>query len=103
VIRRNGVLENGRDLDGDGNTEDEVGAHAKGFNLHSIGVCLVGGVEKDGKPEANFTFQQYQQLFTLLKTLKYKYPAASISGHKDLPGSSTACPSFDVSSFFEHL
>ena len=40
------------DLDGKievGRPESQIGAHCKGYNSVSIGVCYVGGVAKDGK------------------------------------------------------
>jgi hypothetical protein len=43
VIRRNGTLETGR-------RESEIGAHVRGHNANSIGVCLAGGVDAKGKP-----------------------------------------------------
>ncbi len=30
--------------------EQLVGAHAKGYNRHSLGVCYEGGLDKDGLP-----------------------------------------------------
>jgi len=45
VIRRNGAVELGRDLDKDGDVDEEIGAHAYGHNATSIGICLIGGVD----------------------------------------------------------
>lgn len=36
----------------------EVGAHAKDFNARSVGICLVGGIER----EAQYTAAQWQSL-----------------------------------------
>lgn len=99
VIKRDGTLENGRDRDGDGDVEDEVGAHARGFNRGSIGVCLVGGVDETGKAEANFTFKQYATLYSLCLNMHEKYPGIIICGHRDLPNISKDCPSFNVKAF----
>ena len=41
VIRRNGMIEFGRPL-------DVCGAHVKGYNHNSIGICLVGGIDRKG-------------------------------------------------------
>ena len=90
VIRRDGTIETGR-------AEQHVGAHAYGYNSHSLGVCLVGGLKKGTtKAEANFTPSQYLSLQTLLDDLSARYPDAEILGHRDLPGVNKACPSFDV-------
>jgi N-acetylmuramoyl-L-alanine amidase len=37
---------------------DEVGAHAQHFNAHSVGICLVGGAERD----AQYTAAQWRSL-----------------------------------------
>jgi N-acetylmuramoyl-L-alanine amidase len=91
VIRRNGTLEDGRPL-------DTPGAHARGFNSVSLGVCLVGGVDKggpEGQPQFNFTPEQMFMLRIVLDEWKAKWPDAEIVGHRDLDAGK-ACPSFDV-------
>lgn len=88
VIRRDGRVEQGRDI-------DDVGAHVKGFNNLSVGVCLVGGVDKKNRPENNFTPEQFKSLKRLLRFYMAKYPKAMILGHRDLDDGK-ACPSFDV-------
>ena len=100
VITRDGVLHNGRDLDGDGDTEDEIGAHARGFNRNSIGICLVGGINKNGEADANFTFKQYEVLKHLVDDIKTRHDIMTVIGHRDIPSSGKACPSFDVEAFF---
>lgn len=89
VIERDGELVEGRDL-------ETVGAHAKGHNRHSIGVCMVGGIAEDGKPESNFSREQWRELDRLISGLRWAFPNAIIRGHRDLPGVTKACPSFDV-------
>lgn len=95
VIRRNGVVETGRDL-------DVAGAHAKGHNSRSIGICLIGGVkESDRKtPDANFTFSQYESLAMLIGELRGKIQSiAKVSGHRDY--AAKACPCFDVNALLD--
>lgn len=101
VIRRNGTQERGR-------RESAIGAHVRGHNINSVGVCLAGGVDAQGKPENNFTAAQFATLQDLLDELASRYPGARILGHRDLSpdlngdGKITpnefvkACPSFDV-------
>lgn len=89
VIKRDGALETGR-------PDDVVGAHAVGANANSVGICLVGGVDDKLQPQDNFTPAQYITLKSLLSTLKTKYPTAQIIGHRDVPGTKKACPSFDA-------
>lgn len=96
VIRRSGKVELGRDLDGDGLVDDEVGAHAFGWNSNSIGICLIGGVAQDGTtPEPNFTDAQMAALGALILAKTQQYPGARVMGHRDT-GAKKACPSFDV-------
>jgi len=94
VIRRDGTLEYGRPL-------EKIGAHVKGYNKHSIGIALAGGVSKYGKPEMNYTNEQIQTMFELLGSLKSDFPEAEILGHRDFPGVKKACPSFDVREFLD--
>lgn len=101
VIGRAGELETGR-------SEGTVGSHVKGFNQASVGICLLGGLDAAGKPENNFTREQFASLHTLLTELKQRYPNATIRGHRDFSpdlnndGRITsnefmkACPCFDV-------
>jgi len=77
VIRRDGEIEFGRHF-------DEVGAHVKGQNYRSVGVCMVGGVDDQGDAEDNFTDEQYESLVAILVTLERAYPFAEILGHRDL-------------------
>lgn len=100
VIRRDGSVEKGRDLDRDGNVDEEIGAHAKGFNADSIGICMVGGTNATdrSKGEANFTIDQYTALVDVIRILRQRYGIAKkdIVGHRDLPGVAKSCPCFDV-------
>ncbi len=89
VIRRNGKIEKGR-------PNGEVGAHASGHNATSIGICLVGGIDAKGRPEANYTPEQWAALKDLVLTVKTAHNISSdkIIGHNQV--SSKACPCFDV-------
>lgn len=104
VILRNGAVELGRDLDGDGNSEDETGAHAYGHNKGSYSICMVGGIDEKGNADANFTAAQYRALAERIKTMMHKHgiDADMVFGHRDVDGGK-ACPSFDVQSFIENL
>ena len=78
-----------------GRPEERQGAHCKGNNKTSIGVCYVGGVEKDGKtPKDTRTGEQKAAVAALLLELKSVYCDAVIHGHRDF--SNKACPSFDA-------
>ncbi|MDC0457937.1 N-acetylmuramoyl-L-alanine amidase [Alphaproteobacteria bacterium] len=84
IIRRDGVIENGR-------PEYWIGAHAKGINNNSLGVCLIG--------RNNFTIYQYNSLEELINKWKKKYPEASIKGHCEAIKTDKTCPNFNVQSW----
>lgn len=89
VIRRDGIVEEGREL-------GEVGAHAKGFNSKSVGICMVGGIDEEGNPENNYTDEQWKALEELVNQMLLPYPDAEVLGHCDLPDVKKACPCFNV-------
>lgn len=94
VIRRNGEVELGR-------SKEEVGAHVRGYNRESLGICLVGGIDDQGKPEDNFTLDQYVALAEILQELHQEFPEAEIKGHRDFPEVNKACPCFDVKAWWK--
>ena len=55
VIRRDGEIEFGRHF-------DESGAHVKGQNFRSVGVCLIGGVNENGTVDKETTGGGFQQI-----------------------------------------
>lgn len=92
VIRRDGTVELGR-------PELVAGAHTRGQNKHSIGICVVGGRGKGGVAETNFTHQQWSALRKLVARLTQKYPDAEVYGHNDF--SSKACPTFNAQEWWD--
>ena len=95
VIPTDGTIEPGR-------PEEMVGAHCKNHNRHSIGVCYIGGLSKDGKPADTRTDAQRIALRNLLERLRRRYPDALIVGHRDLDPQK-ACPCFDVANEYHDL
>lgn len=87
VIRLDGTLERARPL-------YKSGAHARGHNSNSIGICVVGGVDKDMNPKNTMNKEQEEMLIELLDNLDWAYNDLDIKGHNEL--SNKACPSFDV-------
>mgnify|MGYP001775048224 FL=1 len=84
-----------------GRPEEEIGAHCKGHNSNSIGVCYIGGLDEFGEPEDTRTDKQKEALIVLLKALKVKYPAATIHGHREF--AAKACPCFDAKEEYKCL
>ncbi len=91
VIYRDGSIHVGRSV-------EEVGAHCKGHNTVSIGVCYIGGLSKDGKPKDTRTSEQKAALKALIEQLREEYPEATVHGHNEF--SAKACPCFDVKEEF---
>jgi len=81
-LRYDGRIENGRPL-------DQVPAHVKGLNSHSIGICLIGN--------HHFTKQQFAVLNGLLLDLMDGHEVAldRVVGHCELDSGKT-CPNFDM-------
>ncbi len=93
------------DLEGEifkGRDIAKMGAHCKGYNRNSIGLCYCGGVEEDGKtPKDTRNEAQKESLLAVLRTLKAMYPDACIHSHNDF--ANKACPSFDATCEYENL
>lgn len=87
VVYIDGSVHEGRPI-------DKVGAHCKGHNIHSIGICYIGGVDLNGKPKDTRTLAQKDALVNHLMRLKRRFPKAVIRGHRDF--AAKACPSFDA-------
>ena len=99
VVYRNGLIVDGRDV-------DLIGAHCLkgGHNTHSIGICYVGGVDKDDvkKSKDTRTHEQKAALKAILIDLKRLYPNAKIYGHRDFDKGKD-CPSFDARTEYSEL
>lgn len=95
------------ELDGDmwrGLKDNQRGAHVGKNNSHNIGICYVGGTESlnaGGKPKDTRTDAQKKSLETLVRTYIARYPGLIVRGHRDWPGVSKACPSFDVADWLK--
>lgn len=85
-----GHLETGRRI-------ETAGAHVKGHNAYSVGICMIGG--KDGK----FTMRQFETLRSLVKTLQiaHRVTDENVLGHRDLDAGKE-CPGFDVQDWLQH-
>ena len=83
--------------------ESVRGAHARGYNRCSIGICYEGGINTRGKNDDTRTPQQKASLYELLKQLHRDYPKARIIGHRELPHVAKDCPCFTASSEYASL
>lgn len=97
VIRRDGSVEQGR-------ADTDPGAHEPSVNSRSLAVCLVGGVDKTGRPANNFTPEQFDSLREVLIKWKSLHPKAVVIGHRDAPSRpAKACPSFSVKDWWAEM
>lgn len=95
VIYLDGSVHEGRPL-------EQVGAHTSGQNTGSIGICYVGGVEKDGKtPKDTLNELQETAMVNLIKALREEYGDMTLHGHNEF--AAKACPSFKVYEKFNWL
>ena len=88
VITRDGTIQPAR-------SEEYMGAHAVAVNDRSLGLCLIGGSNKSGDWENNFTHEQFTTLKALLLSLQKRHTIKSIIGHYEVD-KRKKCPSFNV-------
>ena len=81
VIRRDGILEPGRSV-------MSIGAHVKGHNHDSIGICVVGMDE--------FTEPQWRGLFFLLNQLRESFSLSYRDVYCHYEFTNKSCPNFDA-------
>lgn len=108
VILIDGTIQEGRPL-------YKPGAHVRGYNSNSIGICYIGGLDKNGKSKDTRTDAQKASLRYILTKLKASYPDAKIVGHRDLSPDKDGngkidrwewlkdCPCFDVEPEYKDL
>lgn len=96
VIRLDGTVEAGR-------KEDEMGAHCLGHNKDSLGICYIGGLDKDGKPKDTRTQAQKEALYNLVGKLMLKYDIDIDSIHCHYEFANKACPCFKIEDFINEF
>ena len=89
---------------------EKPGAHALGYNAHSIGICYEGGLDVRYRPADTRTEWQKHSLRVLIRTLLMDYPGCRVCGHRDLSPDRNGdgrispeewvkeCPCFEVTS-----
>ena len=95
-ITRDGKIHKGRNL-------STIGAHVRGYNKTSIGICYEGGIDESGEPEDNRTIAQKKSLLKVVEILKFVFSGAIAQGHRDFPNVKKACPSFDAKSEYKDI
>ena len=89
VIKRDGTIQEGR-------PDSETGAHVKGDNRNSIGICLIG--------RNKFSNMQINSAFTLIrkKMKEYDIDISDVYGHYEKDPGKT-CPNLDMTFFRANL
>lgn len=112
VIDLDGTVEIGRPLTMDGAHCNTAGTSGKSYNKHSIGICIVGGLDENGNPADTRTDAQKLSCANLIAQLEMEYNIVDVLGHRDASpdlngdGKITQnewikmCPCFDVRSEF---
>ena len=93
VIDLDGTIEKGRRV-------SLAGAHCKGHNAHSIGICYIGGLQ-DGKPADTRTPAQKAAMNNLIGNLTKMYGCRTL-GHHDIQPYKQ-CPCFDAKKEYDGL
>lgn len=76
---------------------ERMGAHARGYNGHSIGICYEGGLNENGCITDTRTPEQKEAMRRLIIDLHRRFPSIrTVLGHRDLPGVQKSCPSFNA-------
>ena len=84
VIDLDGTVEVGRPLSRDGAHCNTAGVSGLSYNKHSIGICYVGGLDKDGNPADTRTPEQKLSMLNLVNNLMEAYPdIVEVIGHRD--------------------
>ena len=97
VVRLDGTVEKGRDV-------NKIPAHVTNHNKDSIGICYIGGIDKNTlQPKDTRTYAQKEALKKLLTELRALYPDAKILGHRDFAGVAKACPCFDAKEEYKNI
>ncbi len=77
--------------------DNQRGAHTGGANTGNIGVCYVGGMDRQMKTAKDTrTEAQRATLRRIVAEYRARFPDIVVRGHRDWPGVKKACPSFDV-------
>ena len=90
IVHQNGWIDYGRPL-------SLPGAHCKGHNHDSIGICYIGGLDDNGIPCDTREPLQKLSLEFIVRRMLNKYPRATVHGHNEF--ANKACPCFDMDEF----
>ena len=73
-----------------GRPVEDVGAHVKGHNQHSLGICVIGDMRYPDDPKQAWSTPQHETLARVIEAFWLFYPEGTVVGHSDL--ADTKCP-----------
>ncbi len=82
---------------------ERVSNGAREHNHDSIHIGYIGGVDFENNPIDNRTPYQKKSQIALIASLRLKFIALPVIGHRDLPGVNKACPCFDVKEWLKSI
>ena len=88
VIEKDGVIQAGRPI-------DVIGAHAKGANTDSVGICIVGDNTREDRKWRPSQIDSANRLIGALRTVVGR--SLSVHGHRDVGTTATVCPGVEIS------
>lgn len=94
VITLDGMVHVGRPM-------DIAGAHVKGRNANTIGICYIGGMDADMVPKDTLLPKQEETMRKVIAALRLLFGDLELSGHNEY--ANKACPSFNVKEKFADL
>lgn len=93
VVEGDGKLVPGRPL-------HEIGAHAKGANVDSVGICVVGD---NTKPYGKWAHEQEDTLLAVIDAFDFLIPGVEVVGHRDVGTTKTECPGLDIKDWMKRV
>ena len=97
VVLLDGTVQKGRWV-------DYIGAHVKGHNRHTIGICYIGGLGEDRRPAYDqMTAPQEESVIKLIQKMLDGYRLdpnhGGLLGHNEFPGVMKSCPCMHMDQF----
>lgn len=80
---------------------EQISNGVAGHNKDSIHISYIGGIDEKGRAKDTRTDKQKETLYELVLQYKRMFPSARVLGHRDFPGVTKECPSFDVRQWCE--
>lgn len=94
VIKIDGTIQDGRNI-------RTIGAHCKGQNYGSIGICYIGGLDSNANGKDTRTKEQKESLYELIDELLIAYDLTIDDVYCHYQFAKKLCPCFKIEDFKE--